>query len=253
VHGGGATDLRTWRPQIEPLGAHYRVIAYSQRYHFPNPWAGDGSGINDTSVDAADLAALIGALELGRVHLIGNSYGADVVLRFAVERPDLVRTLVLEEPGLLDWLLTLPGGPALLAEYAGSMAPAKRAAKEGDLGRATRLFIDAALGSGIYDQLPDSTVSRLMENARLIGYEPTEPGDWSPDIARDDAAQIQAPTLLLTGENSPKMFRLVSQELARCLPNAERAWIAEAAHVLHYMNPQAFNDAVLAFLAKHSG
>jgi pimeloyl-ACP methyl ester carboxylesterase len=40
VHGGGPTDLRTWGQQIEPFAEHFRVIAYSQRYHYPNAWAG---------------------------------------------------------------------------------------------------------------------------------------------------------------------------------------------------------------------
>jgi pimeloyl-ACP methyl ester carboxylesterase len=40
VHGSGTTDLRTWGAQIEPFSEHFRVIAYSQRYHFPNAWVG---------------------------------------------------------------------------------------------------------------------------------------------------------------------------------------------------------------------
>jgi pimeloyl-ACP methyl ester carboxylesterase len=70
--------------------------------------------------------------------------------------------------------------------------------------------------------------------------------------SRARAAAIQAPTLILTGDQSPELYLLVSQELARYLPNAERAQIAGAAHVLHSMNPGDFNAAVLAFLAKHA-
>jgi pimeloyl-ACP methyl ester carboxylesterase len=83
------------------------VIAYSQRYHYPNAWIGDGSDINSTSVHAGDLAALIVSLRLGRVHLIGSSYGSDIVLRLAVEHSELVRTLVVAEPALFSWLVTL--------------------------------------------------------------------------------------------------------------------------------------------------
>jgi non-heme chloroperoxidase len=253
VHGGGATDSRTWGHQIERFAEHFRVIAHSQRYHYPNAWIGDGPDTYSTFVDAGDLAGLISALQLERPHLIGSSYGADVALRFAVQYPDLVRTLVLAEPGLPSWLVTLPGGSELFAEFAGTMIPAKRAVQKGDLELGARLFIDAALGRGIFDQLPASTKNRIMDNVRLIGAEPTDVSELVTDITRNDAATIQAPTLILTGDQSPEMFLLVSQELARYLPNVEQAQIGGASHVLHYMNPQAFNDTVLAFLAKHTG
>jgi pimeloyl-ACP methyl ester carboxylesterase len=253
VHGGGATDLRTWGPQIEPFAKHHRVIAYSQRYHYPNAWIGDGSDLNSTSVHANDLANLITGLRLGRAHLVGSSYGADIVLRLAVDRPELVRAVVIGEPGLLSWLDTLPGGAELFSEFAGTMIPAKEAMQDGDLETGVRLFIDAALGKGIFDQFPSSTRERLMDNARLIGLEPTDASQMvGEDITRDEAAAIQAPTLILTGDQSPKMYLLVSQELARHLPNAEQAQVAGAAHVLHSMNPGDFNAAVLAFLAKHA-
>ena len=253
VHGGGPTDLRTWGFQIEPFAERFRAIAYSQRYHYPNAWVGDGSDLFSTSVDAGDLAALIVALELGRVHLIGNSYGADIVLRLAVERPDLLRTLVVEEPGLFTWLLTLPGGAELLADFAGALTPAKRAVENGDLELGVRLFIDAVMGEGHFEQFPASLKNRLVDNARLISAEPTDSSETVEDITRKDAATIQAPTLILTGDQSPEMYWLVSQELGRHLPNAEQAEIEGASHVLHSMNPEAFNDTVLAFLEKHEG
>jgi pimeloyl-ACP methyl ester carboxylesterase len=58
VHGGGPTDLRTWGQQLEAFAERFRVIACSQRYHYPNAWLGDGSDINSTTGHAADLAAL---------------------------------------------------------------------------------------------------------------------------------------------------------------------------------------------------
>lgn len=253
VHGGGPTDLRTWGPQINPFAEHYRVIAYSQRYHYPNPWIGDGSDINSTSVQARDLAALIEALHLEHVHLIGSSYGAEIVLRLAVEYPELVRTLVVAEPGLFTWLVTLPGGAELFAEFAGAMNPAKLAIQHGEMELGTRLFLDAVLGEGLFDQMPTSTKNRMMDNVRLIGAEPTDLTEFDTDITPTDAAKIQTPTLILSGDQSPEMFLLVSQELARYIPNVEQVQINGASHLLHGMNPQVFNATVLAFLAKHTG
>ena len=253
VHGSGATDLRTWGAQMEPFAEHYRAIAYSQRNHYPNAWIGYGSGVYSTTVDSGDLAALIGALNLGGVHLVGNSYGADIILRLAVEHPEMVRTLVLAEPGLATWLATLPGGAKMFANSAATIIPAKKAVEAGDFEAGARLFIDAALGKGLFDHLPASTRNRILDNVRLVSAEPTELDEFSGEITPAEATYIQAPTLILTGDQSPQRYSLVCQELARLLPHVETAQISEAAHILHVMNPQAFNRAVLGFLEKYGG
>ena len=254
VHGSGPTDLRTWERQIEPFAAYFRVIAYSRRCHYPNPPAGDHADSASTRTHARDLAALITALQLGRVHLIGFSFGADIVLRLATDRPDLVRTLVITEPPLRSWLAALPGGIDFLAQRAAAILPAKRAVQQGDLEHGARLFIDGMMGNGVFDQLPLSARQRIMDNARLIGAEPTEiDAMGSEDITCSEAATIQAPTLLLTGDASPPMFLLVSRELARFLPHVEHVQIRGASHLLHVMQPQAYNAVVLEFLARHRG
>ncbi|MCS6839935.1 MAG: alpha/beta hydrolase [Roseiflexus sp.] len=254
VHGSGPTDLRTWERQIEPFAASFRVIAYSRRHHYPNQVTGDLSDIISTRTHARDLADLITALGLGRVHLIGFSFGADIVLRLAVDRPDLVRTLTITEPALRSWLTTLPGGPELLAQRAAAILLAKHAVRIGDLEQGARLFIDGLMGNGVFDRLPPPSRQRILDNAHLIGAEPVEISITdAEDITRDEAATIRAPTLLLTGDASPPMFLIVSRELARCLPNVEQARLRGASHLLHVMNPQAYNATVLEFLKKIEG
>jgi pimeloyl-ACP methyl ester carboxylesterase len=250
VHGAGATDLRTWSAQLAPFAQRYRVIAYSQRYHWPNRWVGDGSEIYATQRHAGDLAGLIRALDLGPSHIVGSSYGADIALLLACQHLELVRSLVLGEPGLGPWLPRLPGGAALAAEYFQSMVPAVEAIERGEVESAVRLFIDAVAGAGVYDHLSPAVHQRLRANARLLAFESPDRGDNSPlDCA--DAGQITAPALLLTGDASPAMFGLVAEELARCMPGIQRAVIPDTAHLLHSMNPEVYNAVVLAFFAEH--
>ena len=47
----------------------------------------------------ADIAGFIGALKAGPVHLLGHSRGGHIAFRVAQNFPDLVRTLILVEPG----------------------------------------------------------------------------------------------------------------------------------------------------------
>ena len=110
------------------------------------------------------------------------------------------------------------------------------------------MFLNHVIGEGAFDQLPETTRRRLMDNARLLTL--PESVFFSP-FSCEDAASILTPALLLTGEWRPKTFLLVSDELARCMPRVERAIIPHASHLLHSMNPQIYNQAVLTFLAKH--
>src|SRR5687768_18241422 len=85
VHGGVA-DYRYWESQLEPFSRQFRVFSYSRRYSYPN----ENPNITpDHSVfaEAEDLSALISRLQLGRVHLIGHSYGAFTALVLALQRP----------------------------------------------------------------------------------------------------------------------------------------------------------------------
>jgi hypothetical protein len=57
---------------------------------------------------------------------------------------------------------------------------------------------------------------------------------------------------MLTGDNSLKMFQLIVDELDRCLPNNESLRVPETTHEVPADNPEAYNEMVLGFLAKHS-
>src|SRR5438552_3931180 len=59
VHGG-LEDYRAWTAQLAPLAAdHYRAIAYSRRYNFPNQNAAHATMSYSAEIDARDLAMLI--------------------------------------------------------------------------------------------------------------------------------------------------------------------------------------------------
>jgi pimeloyl-ACP methyl ester carboxylesterase len=58
--------------------------------------------------------------------------------------------------------------------------------------------------------------------------------------------------LLLTGDKSLRMFQLIVDELERCLPNSESVRVPETTHEVPADNPEAYNEIVLGFLAKHS-
>lgn len=249
VHGS-LDDLRSWRFQMAPFAARYRAIAYSRRYHYPNPWTGDGSDYS-AGLHAADLAALITALDLAPAHLVTSSYGGNIALHLTAQRPALVRSLVLCEPPLLPWLAQIEGGPGLREAFIeGTWLPARRAFEAGDLEAGARAFLDGVMGRPTFEHLPPAARAMIMDNAPEMRAE-TLANNYFPPFTCADAAAIQQPVLLLKSELGPRVFHLIVDELCRCLPRGQCGLIPGASHAMHVGNPQAFNEIVLKFLAQH--
>lgn len=68
-------DDRQWLPQRDDVGARYRFIAYTQRYHGPRPSLDDGENYSNAT-HARDLAEFIRILDTGAVHVVARSNGA---------------------------------------------------------------------------------------------------------------------------------------------------------------------------------
>jgi pimeloyl-ACP methyl ester carboxylesterase len=95
VHGS-LSDGSYWADQVREFARHYRAIAYSRRYNYPN--SNSARRGYSAAVDAQDLATFIRTLNLGKVVVIGHSYGALAALFLAAKHPELVRLLFWRNP-----------------------------------------------------------------------------------------------------------------------------------------------------------
>jgi len=98
VHGNVSSSL-FWQQSLLDVGAtgRHRVLAVDLRgYGETEPLAIDATrGMRDW---ADDIGALIDALGLTRVHLVGWSMGAGVVLQYLLDAPDRVASVALVAP-----------------------------------------------------------------------------------------------------------------------------------------------------------
>lgn len=262
VHGG-ISDLTIWEPILEPISRHYRAIAYSRRYAWPNEPI--PAGVADTIAQhASDLAALIETLDLGPTNLVGNSWGGFICLVVARDRPELVRRLVVQEPPVIPLFLGAPPSPPALLKtlvtrprtgraLAGmifkGMQPTQAALKRGAVEESIEIFVRrVALGDAGYEALPEWVKRHMKLNAGTHVSQFQHDGGFVPFTARD-ARSIRVPTLVMTGEHSPAGLKVLAKALAGLLPRAHEVDIPKASHVMHVANPEAAVNAIIRFLA----
>ena len=244
---GGSGDYRAWEPQLKVFSPNYRAISYSRRYSYPNQNSVLAKN-HSAYVEADDLAALIHKLKLGSVHLVGASYGAFTALALALKRPELVRTLVLAEPPVHQSIRDTPNGEAVYQEFMANVwKPAAEAFKAGDDEAAMKILANGISGTGAFDNFTPERRAAVMQNARSFKAL-TLSSEPFPNLSKAEIRRLRIPTLIITGENTTKIHRLVTEELARLLPNAESAMISKAGHSSNRDNPSAFNEVLSGFL-----
>ena len=249
VHGG-LQDYRMWTAHLPKFADRYRAIAYSRRNHFPNDVSPDG--LPDAAADShgEDLAAFVRALGLSKVRIVAHSSGAHAALFFAAKHPDMLVSLALNEPPATGLLTGQPNVADTLKEWGGRQAPAREAAKASDTQRAVPLFVDAVGGPGAYERRSDADKKMNSDNVASFQADATTKLP-RPVFTCEMAKAINVPTLLSGGEQSPKFFYLIMDQLESCLPSRERIVVAGSSHTVPSENPAAYVQAVLAFLGKH--
>lgn len=262
VHGG-ISDLTIWEAQLTPVGAHYRAIAYSRRYAWPNQDLPSGS--EDTmQPHVEDLLAFLRAVGAYPAHLVGNSWGAFICLRAAIQEPEAARSLVLEEPPLVPLIIGAPPRPAQIVSSllrhplatlavlrfgAGTLAPVGKLIKAGKIDDSIMRFARGVLGEHALAALPEQVRAHMLANASTHVGQGLADGGFAP-ISETEIRSVTAPALIVTGANSPALFRRLADLVASLLPNSRRLDIPSASHAMHLQNPAAVNTGLLRFLAE---
>lgn len=259
VHGS-VSDHRVWAAQHDVFAEHFRVIAYSRRYHWPNVPIADGADYAMLE-QVDDLRGVIESLNAAPAHLVGHSYGGFLCLLLAIRSPELVRTLTLAEPPvlplfasnppkpheLLKLLFTRPSTAAAVIKFgATGIGPATAAFQHGDVDKGVDLFGRAVLGHETFESMSADRMDQVRANvipAEFLG------SGFAP-LTPQEVSGVHAPTLLLHAEKSPGIFRHFTDRLEELMPNAERVAINGASHNMPETNAPAFNDAVLKFLQR---
>ena len=251
---GSLSDGGYWADQIGPFAKHYRAIAYSRRYNYPN--ANPARPGYSATVDSDDLAAFIHTLHLGKVVVIGHSYGALAALFLAARHPGLVQALVLAEPPAISLLGDLHGdererGKAMLDDIQQRMVrPMQQAYQKGDREGGIRIFMGYVFNDpDAWDKMPQSARNHTLEDAHEWDVMMTT-GTLFPAITPEAVHRISAPVLILMGAKSYPFLGVIGRELARLLPKSKTIVFPDAGHQMWLQDPDACRNDVENFLAE---
>jgi len=226
THGFGGT-LRMWDPTWPALAAAgHRVLTWDLPGHGRSDWGSDPATYTlDAVLDAWE--DLLDRSGIDRACIGGLSLGGQLALAFRNRRPERVATLVLADtgPGFRD-----PDARAKWNRGVEFRARLIETKGFGALGKEAGVGLDRHLdpqglvlaARGYLEQRDSSMIDRLGE--------------------------IDVPTLVLVGSED-RHFLAATDYLARKIRGARKVVVDGAGHVANLDRPEAFNDALLGFLA----
>jgi pimeloyl-ACP methyl ester carboxylesterase len=241
VHGSWG-DHANWRTVAPALADSFRVLTYDRRGHSQSERPGDGLRRDDED----DLAGLVLELDLAPAHIVGNSFGASIVLGLAARRPELFRSLVVHEPPLMA-IVEDPDVQPLMTEFEGKSAAVIARLKGGDIPGGARQFVeDVAFGPGVWDQLPAEVRQIFTNNALTWVNEDEDPAEATLDT--EALRAFSSPALLSEGDQSPPWFPVIIQRLGEILDQSEHHVYRGAGHVPHMTHPEEYVRTVTDFI-----
>jgi 3-oxoadipate enol-lactonase len=229
VHGSGGNHLSWWQ-QLPALSQRHQCIVWDQSGYGHSRTSAPGG---DGQRMVEDLRNLLDGLGIARTHLVGQSIGGHLCLRFALQEPGRVRGLVLADTlaGIVD-----PRVAAIKAQA----VPAPD-----DL-------LERALAPSFRRTNPNLVfLYQAVERLNHIDNSPRLPA--YPNVEADDLAGLKASTLFLVGENDPVAPPAAVAAAAGLIAGARFEIIPDSGHSAYFERPQAFNQVVGKFFATLDG
>lgn len=226
-HGLGGNHAIWWR-QIEAIAHGHRVITWDQR-GFGNSTARSGrAGIDEA---AGDLVAVLDALQIERAHLVGQSMGAFVALRVALEHPERTASLVLST--------TLAGAD-----------PSHTRALRGAVPKLPRRGEHPVVSASFSEANPDLVV--LYNLISSFGNKPPVEAMLESMAAQrftdGELAELNMPVLFLAADDDHLCPPHIMRSAAERVPSSAVRVLANAAHSAYFECPDVWTASVLEFI-----
>ena len=232
VHGLFGSG-RNWGVIAKRLSDTRRVITVDMRNHGASHWE-ETHSYHDLATDLADVVESLG----GPADVIGHSMGGKGSMMLALDRPELVRRLLVADIAPVAYSHTqvhlVHAMRALDLTTIETRADADRLLAEAIEERDVRAFLLQSLDVRARRWLLNLDV--LERDMELITGFPAVSG------------RFDGPALFLAGANSDYVQPQHRPIIKRLFPNAKQAKIPGAGHWLHAEKPREFEAAARSFL-----
>jgi pimeloyl-ACP methyl ester carboxylesterase len=238
----GICDSRMWDPQWRSWTGSHRLLRFDFRGYGRSPVS------TDAYSSARDALELMDRNGFEQAAVVGVSLGGRVALELGLAAPERVSALVLVGSGLPghDWS----------EEMQASWKAEETALRAGDLDRAVELSLRTwVAGPRRSLEDVDPSVRQRVAEMQRRAYElwlPVADEEDPEELLVDDVAgrlgEVEAPALVLVGEEDQPDMHAIADRLAAEIPGARRATIADTAHVPSMERPEEFDRLVLGFL-----
>jgi 3-oxoadipate enol-lactonase len=232
-----ATNLSMWDPQIPALLPRYRVLRYDTRGH-----GGTDAPEGPYSLDqlAEDARALLQALGIARTHFVGLSLGGFIGQILALKYPQMLQGLV-----LCNTTSRIP------ADARPVWDERTRVARTQGMEPHVEPTIGRWFTSPFREKHPEvlEPVRAMIRGTNVQGYIGCCQAIATLDLT-DRLHAIGVPTLIIVGEDDPATPVAASRTIHERIKGSELVILKPAAHLSNLEQPEAFNRALLAFLAR---
>lgn len=250
LHGGPGMGSRAgdWAA-FQPLTDEYRLISYDQRGN------GESEGREPYSHAqfVADLEALRQELGLGKIVVLGGSYGGFLALEYALAHPENLHAVILRDTAASNRFQDTSKRRALESEFPMDEDTLDRLfsgqVRDNDDFRASFAMIQRLY---TVERDPAAEADRL---ARIPFRFETHNWAFSRNQPNYDLVDrlpdITVPVLVTVGRHDWITPLEASQELAAHLPNSELVVFERSGHSPHLEEQPLYLQTVREFLARH--
>ncbi len=243
-----AGDYRTWEPQMRYFARSHRCVTFSARGYPPSDVPSDPARYGQ-DIARGDVVALIDALGIAKVHIVGHSMGAYTALHVGIRHPE--RCISVTAAGC-GW---------------GSVAdPEVRAAMRKQAAETAQMFLDngIAAAAALYADNPTRLTQKhkdprgYAEFARMLSEHSAQghaltmsmlqarrPTLWDLEV---DLKKFSVPLLVIVGDEDDTCLD-GSVFLKRTVPTAGLLVIPRTGHTVTSEEPAAVNTALAEFFA----
>lgn len=257
IHGGGpgACGEFGWGNNIPAIGRHGRAIAIDQI----------GFGLTDKPLDkeythqfmVEHVARLVDTLCLDQFYMIGNSLGAYVAARYALDHPGRVQKLVLVSSGTIGAAMGIEAG---MSPRAGLSEGMKSLVSYDGTKDGLRRFIHGIMHHP--ENFGEEKLERRWQYAQLPGVREAHQSfmnffqkkriddpQWAQWFnIRERLPKLTIPMMFAWGRQDIFAVPAVAEQMQAMLPNAKFVWFEESGHLVQNDEPERFNKVALEFL-----